>query len=156
MGGAGPYLGIEVGEGSTHPIEAQPLAELGDLHNGPREIEERVEGGSVCVEGADGSRIRVARRRHERRHGISMSNPSEEGRARVTEEEVLADGAYQDERAYGEDDGLAATSLLPLPRRREEVLPLPAHAALSGWATQKPRFQNTNGGKATENNNVVT
>ena len=70
------YLGIEVGEGSTHPIEAQPLAELGDLHNGPREIEERVEGGSVCVEGADGSRIRVARRRHERRHSISMSNPS--------------------------------------------------------------------------------
>ena len=47
--------------------------------------------------------------------------------------EALAGGAYQNERAYGEDDGLAATSLLPLPRRREEVLPLPAHAALSGW-----------------------
>ena len=36
----GPYLGVEVGEGSTHPIEAQSLAELGDLHNGPGEIEE--------------------------------------------------------------------------------------------------------------------
>ena len=48
----------------------------------------------------------------------------------MTEEEVLADGAYQNERAHGEDDGLATASLLPLPRRREEVLPLPAHAAL--------------------------
>ena len=72
----------------------------------------------------------------------------------MTEEEVLADGAYQNERAHGEDDGLAAASLLPLPRRREEVLPLPAHAALSGWVTQKPRFQNTNGATMEENDNV--